>query len=81
MWLLLIQFRGILIIKILKSFRNISSNNFLFGKEILMVETEVNYYLLYRVVRTVAHRGHATFFFFFFFFFLSRDKIKISRDN
>ena len=37
-----------------------------------MVETEVNYCLLYRVVRTVAHRGHATFFFFFFFFFFYR---------
>ena len=43
-----------------------------------MVETEVNYCLLYRVVRTVAHRGHATFF---LNFFLSRDKIKLSRDN
>ena len=29
-----------------------------------MVETEVNYCLLYCVVRAVAHRGHATFFFF-----------------
>ena len=40
-----------------------------------MIETEVNYCLLYCVVRAVAHRGHATFF------FLARDKIKISRDN
>ena len=32
-----------------------------------MVETEVNYCLLYRVVRTVAYRGHATFFFYFFY--------------
>ena len=42
------QFRGILTIAILKSYRNGSSSNFLFVQEI--VRTEVNYFLLHPVV-------------------------------
>ena len=44
----LTQFRGILTIAILKSYRNGSSSNFLFVQEI--VRTEVNYFLLHPVV-------------------------------
>ena len=44
----LTQFRGILTIAILKSYRNGSSSNFLFVREI--VRTEVNYFLLHPVV-------------------------------
>ena len=44
----LTQFRGILTIAILKSYRNGSSSNFLFGQE--MVRTEVNHFLLHPVV-------------------------------
>ena len=46
-----------------------------------MVETEVNYCLLYRVVRTVAHRGHATFFFFFFFYRAIKSKYRAITDK
>ena len=44
----LTQFRGILTIAILKSYRDGSSSNFLFVQEI--VKTEVNYFLLHPVV-------------------------------
>ena len=47
-WLLLTQFLGILIMTILRSYRNGSSSNFLFRQE--MVKTKVNYFLLHRVV-------------------------------